>query len=172
MYGDEIGMGEDLSLPGRLAVRTPMQWSPRHAGGFSTASTPYRPAHAQGPFGYRTINVADQRHQPASLYSWVAHAIRARRECPELGWGEWRALKTGDPRVLVIDTRWRDERMITLHNLSAEPTTVRLPRDLGDQPQAATKQVRQVLGDGGPPHTTGEEITLTGYGFRWLRLLD
>jgi maltose alpha-D-glucosyltransferase / alpha-amylase len=172
MYGDEIGLGEDLSLPGRLAVRTPMQWSPRHAGGFSTASTPYRPAHAQGPFGYRTINVADQRHQPASLYSWVAHAIRARRECPELGWGEWRALKTGDPRVLVIDTRWRDERMITLHNLSAEPTAVRLPRELGDQPQAATKQVRQVLGDGGPPHTTGEEITLTGYGFRWLRLLN
>src|SRR5436190_92046 len=26
-YGDEIGMGEDLSLPGRLAVRNPMQWS-------------------------------------------------------------------------------------------------------------------------------------------------
>ncbi len=37
MYGDEIGMGEDLSLSGRLAVRNPMQWSPRHAGGFSTA---------------------------------------------------------------------------------------------------------------------------------------
>ena len=29
MYGDEIGMGEDLSLPGRIAVRDPMQWSPR-----------------------------------------------------------------------------------------------------------------------------------------------
>lgn len=27
MYGDEIGMGEDLSLPGRIAVRNPMQWS-------------------------------------------------------------------------------------------------------------------------------------------------
>ena len=25
LYGDEIGMGEDLSLPGRLAVRSPMQ---------------------------------------------------------------------------------------------------------------------------------------------------
>ena len=31
MYGDEIGMGEDLSLPGRIAVRDPMQWSPGHA---------------------------------------------------------------------------------------------------------------------------------------------
>ena len=26
-YGDEIGMGEDLSLPERNAIRTPMQWS-------------------------------------------------------------------------------------------------------------------------------------------------
>ena len=25
-YGDEIGMGEDLALPGRDAIRTPMQW--------------------------------------------------------------------------------------------------------------------------------------------------
>jgi hypothetical protein len=86
MYGDEIGMGEDLSLPGRLAVRNPMQWSPRHAGGFSTADTLYRPARAEGPYGYRTVNVLDQRHQPGSLYSWMAHAIRVRRECPEIGW--------------------------------------------------------------------------------------
>ena len=27
LYGDEIGMGEDLSLPGRIAVRDPMQWA-------------------------------------------------------------------------------------------------------------------------------------------------
>ena len=32
LYGDEIGMGEDLSLPGRLAVRNPMQWSPGQRG--------------------------------------------------------------------------------------------------------------------------------------------
>ena len=97
MYGDEIGMGEDLSLPGRLAVRNPMQWSPRHAGGFSTAGTLYRPARAEGPYGYRTVNVLDQRHQPGSLYSWVAHAIRVRRECPELGWGQWRTLRRQRP---------------------------------------------------------------------------
>jgi maltose alpha-D-glucosyltransferase / alpha-amylase len=170
MYGDEIGMGEDLSLPGRLAVRNPMQWSPRQAGGFSTASKLYRPAHAEGPYGYRTVNVLGQRHQPGSLYSWVAHAIRVRRECPELGWGQWRTLDAGDPHVLVIDTRWRDGRVVTLHNLSAEPATVRLPANLDGQAPAG--EVRQVLGDSGPPHSTGQEIALSGYGFRWLRLLD
>ena len=36
-YGDEIGMGENLALPERNAIRTPMQWSDAPHGGFSTA---------------------------------------------------------------------------------------------------------------------------------------
>ena len=34
-YGDEIGMGDDLSLPEREGVRAPMQWSGNENGGFS-----------------------------------------------------------------------------------------------------------------------------------------
>ncbi len=167
MYGDEIGMSEDLSLPGRIAVRGPMQWSPGHAGGFSTASRLYRPARPDGPGGYRAVNVLDQRHDPDSLYSWVARAMRVRRECPELGWGQWRTIKVSDPRVLVIEARWRDSRMVTLHNLSADPATVPLQGDLAD----LTRAVR-VLGDPEPSHRPGEEITLGRYGFHWLRLAD
>jgi len=148
MYGDEIGMGEDLSLPGRIAVRNPMQWSPGHTGGFSTASRLYRPARADGPDGYRAVNVLDQRHPPDSLYSWVARAMRVRRESPELGWGQWRTITVSDPRVLAIETRWRDCRMITLHNLSADPVTIPLQGDLADL--AGANQVRQVLGDPSP----------------------
>src|SRR5690606_34928557 len=36
-YGDEIGMGDDLTLKERNSVRTPMQWSSRKNGGFSEA---------------------------------------------------------------------------------------------------------------------------------------
>ena len=36
-YGDEIGMGGDLSQKGRNAVRSPMQWTKGRNGGFSTA---------------------------------------------------------------------------------------------------------------------------------------
>jgi hypothetical protein len=35
-YGEEIGMGENLNLPGLDAIRTPMQWEPGSAAGFST----------------------------------------------------------------------------------------------------------------------------------------
>jgi maltose alpha-D-glucosyltransferase/alpha-amylase len=167
LYGDEIGMGEDLSLPGRLAVRNPMQWSPGPGGGFSDSDTPYRPVRADGPAGYRTVNAADQRHDPGSLYSWVARAVRARRESPELGWGQWRILDVGDPHVLAIETRWRENQMVTLHNLSAEPVKIRLPGDL-DEPSEGVG-MRQVLGDADPPYQPGQDIALGRYGFRWLR---
>src|SRR5690606_19893375 len=36
-YGDEIGMGEDLTLGDRNGVRTPMQWDAGHNAGFSPA---------------------------------------------------------------------------------------------------------------------------------------
>jgi maltose alpha-D-glucosyltransferase/alpha-amylase len=34
-YGDEIGMGENLDLPEREAIRTPMQWDDTINSGFS-----------------------------------------------------------------------------------------------------------------------------------------
>ena len=34
-YGEEIGMAENLAVPGRLAVRTPMQWGNDATGGFT-----------------------------------------------------------------------------------------------------------------------------------------
>jgi maltose alpha-D-glucosyltransferase / alpha-amylase len=168
MYGDEIGMGENLSLPGRIAVRVPMQWSPGHAGGFSAASDLYRPACADGPYGYRTVNVLDQRHEPASLYSWMAQAIGVRRECPELGWGEWRTLDAGDEHVLAIEYKWRDGHLVTLHNLSAEPAVVRLPGGIGGDAQAG--EARQLLGDERRAPAACSEVRLDGYGFSWLRL--
>ena len=50
-YGDEIGMGDDLSLPERNSVRTPMQWSDEPNAGFSTASAErlVRPVVSEGP---------------------------------------------------------------------------------------------------------------------------
>ncbi len=55
-YGDEIGMGDNLNLPDRNGVRTPMQWDDSPNAGFS-AVTPFTEL-VQGDFGYQRVNVA------------------------------------------------------------------------------------------------------------------
>src|SRR5439155_13552532 len=66
-YGEEIGMGEDLSLPGRQAIRTPMQWSSRRHAGFTRADEPVRPVVSGGGYGYARVNVSEQRRHADSL---------------------------------------------------------------------------------------------------------
>src|SRR5688572_27661987 len=71
-YGDEIGMGDDLSLKERDAVRTPMQWSDAPQAGFSTAAKLVHPVVSKGPFSYEQLNVEAQRRDPGSLLNWTA----------------------------------------------------------------------------------------------------
>src|SRR5689334_4146126 len=70
-YGEEIGMGDNLSLPERNAIRTPMQWDETANAGFSTAPRAklVRPVVSNGQYRYRSVNVAAQRRDPKSLLS-------------------------------------------------------------------------------------------------------
>ena len=88
-YGEEIGMGEDLSLPGRDAIRTPMQWSYQPNAGFSTAEADklVRPIIDKGDFSYEKVNVTAQRRDSKSLLAWFERMIRTLREAPEVGSG-------------------------------------------------------------------------------------
>src|SRR6201995_3356001 len=69
-YGEEIGMGDDLSLTGRDAIRTPMQWSPSPGAGFSAAKQTILPVVSKGKFSYERVNVTAQRQDPQSLLAW------------------------------------------------------------------------------------------------------
>ena len=92
-YGEEIGMAENLDLPGRMAVRTPMQWQPGALGGFSTTPTAdrlCRPFPA-GRFCPDAVNVVRQRRDPDCLLSFVRQRIRGYRECPERAGGRSRS---------------------------------------------------------------------------------
>jgi maltose alpha-D-glucosyltransferase/alpha-amylase len=131
-YGEEIGMGDDQSLEGRNAVRTAMQWSGEPGAGFSTAARPAmpRPPVEGGPFGYRRVNVERQREQPTSFLSWMERLIRTRREWPEIGWGSWRVLSTGEDAVLALSMSWHGGDVVAVHNLGGRSVGVRvtLPR--------------------------------------------
>src|SRR5262245_24750316 len=117
-YGDEIGMGDDLHLSERNSVRTPMQWSDEPQAGFSTAKKTVLPVISKGPFSYLRINVEEQRRDPNSMLNWTERIIRLRKECPEIGWGTYKVLNTGDSSVLAIRYDWRNNAVLIVHNFS------------------------------------------------------
>ncbi|MBD8078594.1 alpha-amylase family protein [Cellulosimicrobium arenosum] len=170
-YGEEIGMGENLDAPGRMAVRTPMQWSAGKNGGFSAAPARRLAGPVpDGGYAPEHVNVADQRRDPDSLLSFVRLLAHRYRACPELGWGDAQVLDQPEASVLALRTTWQDASMVSLHNLSAEPAVV--PLSLGDLPDGA-RLVDLLDGDDVEPARDGSaEVRLDGYGYRWLRITD
>ena len=170
-YGDEIGMGEDLSLPGRTAVRTPMQWSAAENAGFSDAPADdlVRPVVSEGRFGYDRVNVADQWATRGSLLNFVEHLIGMRHETPEIGAGETTRLDTDDPAVFANRFDHEGRTVLVAHNLADDPVTATLDLD-GD---AAGGTIVGLLGDGEVRTTAGVvEIDLGAFGYRWLRIAE
>ncbi|SFP40699.1 trehalose synthase [Geodermatophilus dictyosporus] len=169
-YGEEIGMGEDLSAEGRLAVRTPMQWTSGPNGGFSTADPDRLPGPVvDGGFAPEFVNVADQRRDEDSMLSFVTLLVRRYRESPELGWGAFRVLDQPHPEVLAHLSAWDDGTVVAVHNLGPEPRVVPLTLE-GCDPSHRLEDllVTQTtpVGEGGTV-----ELTLDGYGYRWLRVV-
>jgi maltose alpha-D-glucosyltransferase/alpha-amylase len=170
-YGDEIGMGDDLSLPERLSARTPMQWSMEPHGGFTRGNKPILPVVSGGPFGYEHVNVAEQRRDPNSLLNWMERIIRMRKEVPEIGWGDFTVLGTGTPEVLGIRYDWRNNSVVFLHNFSSLPLEVWL--DVGLEGKAGERLVNLLSTDHSLATESGKHcILLEAYGYRWYRAGD
>jgi maltose alpha-D-glucosyltransferase/alpha-amylase len=168
-YGEEIGMGDDLSLNERNSTRTPMQWSNENNGGFSAAAPEQlvRPVITEGEYGYKQLNVLTQRRNPLSLLNWMERAIRTRNDTPEFGWGKWQLLETGNPSVLAHRCQWKSGIVIAIHNLAREACTVKL--DLG---QPNVQYFIDLLSDEQyhPVESSSCTVELQGYGYRWLRV--
>jgi len=171
-YGEEIGMGENLAIDGRLAVRTPMQWTGQRNGGFSRAvpSRIRRPL-TDGAFGPEHVNVAAQRSDPDSLHAFISLLIKRYRESPELGWADFGVLDQPHRSVLAHECRWDDRRIIAVHNLSPQSCTVPLTLDNCD----GTHHLLDLLQDSESVAVDDRgraEVALEGYGYRWLRLMS
>ncbi len=130
-YGEEIGMGDDLDLPERNSIRTPMQWSADENAGFSTApaSQLVRPLVHDGRFSPEKVNVSAQRGEPDSLLGWMERVLRTLRECPEVGENSCEVLESGHASVLAHRYAGPHGAMLFLHNLDDHDRTVHL----GDQ---------------------------------------
>src|SRR6185295_5455722 len=133
-YGDELGMGDNLSLPERNCARTPMQWSTEPHAGFTKSGKPILPVISDGPYGYEHVNVAEQRRDPNSLLNWTERIIRMRKEVPEIGWGDFQVLPIRDPAVFAVRYDWRNNSVLFVHNLDSIPREIAFSTGLsGDQ---------------------------------------
>ncbi|MEV6844562.1 alpha-amylase family protein [Actinoplanes sp. NPDC051411] len=167
-YGDEIGMGEDLRLPERNAIRTPMQWDDTENAGFSTAAPDdlICPVIDFGPFASSKVNVTDQRRDEHSLLVWFERILHSLRECPEIGSGEHTVIDSGPGAVLVHRADLPDSGMLFVHNLADRPCRI----DLGSQRGNRHKPLN-ILADA----DYGRDVDLAaleinGRGYRWIRL--
>jgi maltose alpha-D-glucosyltransferase / alpha-amylase len=166
-YGDEIGMGEDLRLKERNPIRTPMQWSDERNAGFSSAERLVRPVVRGGAYGYESVNVEAQRRDPASLMRWLTRMIRLRRECPEIGWGEWRVVPTRSRHVLALLYEWRGNAVLTVHNLDrrAHEVSLTVPAPRGNALASLIDTDANVVDDG-----TSHRLVLEPHDYRWYRV--
>ena len=160
-YGDEIGLGEDLGLRERDAIRTPMHWSPAANAGFSSA--PRRelvlPVISRGAFAYPRVNVADQQRDPDSLLNFVRRAIQQRRQLPEFTSGTWEPVRARQPGIFALRYQNDESRLLAVFNLGASPATATGLDTAGLTDAFANRDY----------HHVGRTLELDAYGFRWLR---
>jgi maltose alpha-D-glucosyltransferase/alpha-amylase len=166
-YGDEIGMGDDLSLPERNCARTPMQWSTEPNAGFSRANKLTLPVISNGPYGYERVNAAEQRRNSSSLLNWTERMIRMRKEVPEFGWGDFQVVDTGHNSVLALHYTWRNNEVLAVHNLLDEAIEVEFALK-GD---AGSKLVSLFDHSHSEADKRGRHrLVLEPYGYFWFRM--
>ena len=167
-YGDEIGMGEDLSLPERNSVRTAMQWSSEKHGGFSARADGKLPVPiiSDGTLGYKNVNVHEQMRRANSLLDWMERAISVRKECMEFGWGDYELIDTNDDAVLAICCHWKNGYAVAVHNMSDRDCSITL-----DLKQKGIDHLIECFADQQYEsfEGNGSSLKIAAYGYRWFR---
>ncbi|MBW7972319.1 alpha-amylase family protein [Bradyrhizobium sp. BR 10289] len=168
-YGDEIAMGDDLSLPERNCARTPMQWSTEPQGGFTKSDKPACPVIDEGPYGYPHVNVAKQRRDPNSMLNWTERIVRMRKEVPEIGWGDFAIIATRDPAVFIMRYDWRNNSVLFVHNLDEKPRETAF--SVGLPGEAGAHLINLLAEDHSHADKRGQHrVVLEPYGYRWYRV--
>jgi glycosidase len=127
-YGDEIGMGENIWLPDRHGVRTPMQWNTGPNAGFSSAPAQrlYAPVIQDEEYGPARVSVAHERGHPQSIWNAVRHMLKTRKTHPAFGWGEFSWLDVGNEAIAAYRRRHDSDEVLAIHNLSDSPATLQM----------------------------------------------
>jgi len=163
--GDEIGMGENLELHERDAIRTPMQWANAKNAGFSPADKIVVPVISGGEYGYEKVSVEAEQRDPESFLNWTERMIRLRLRSPEFGTSQCEWLEASDPAVLAHCCRGEKSSVLAVHNLSGREveTTINLGRNIERLFDLLKNCEDHVDGNG------HQHFQLKPYGYIWLR---
>jgi maltose alpha-D-glucosyltransferase/alpha-amylase len=119
-YGDEIGLGDNIYLGDRDAVRTPMQWNADRNAGFSKANPQqlYLPVVIDPVYHAEAVNVEASEANPNSLLWWMRRMIHLRQRYKAFSRGTLEHLRPDNRKVLAFLRRFEDELLLVVVNLS------------------------------------------------------
>jgi maltose alpha-D-glucosyltransferase/alpha-amylase len=158
LYGEEIGMGDDLSLGGRDSVRIPMQWNATANAGFSAADNGdlIAMANTSPEFGFTEINVEQQLSSDNSLLSYIKELIALRKKIPFMAGATCDVVKTDNPALLMLRYEHGSGKLFIIHNLSSK----RQPLGLSKQ---SLKGISVLFG-----HDVTISTSLPPHGISWF----
>ena len=163
-YGEEIGMAENLCHRGALQRPGADAVVRRAAGGLHHGPRTLPSGRGGWAFRLSRGQCGRQRRDPDSLLNWMERLIRRRRECPELGWGEWALLDPGDAAIFAQRSDWQGSTVVAVHNLSGQDRRASL--DLGEDGTLV-----DLFHDRDHALQAGEvTLELAPYGAHWFRL--
>jgi len=127
-YGDEIGMGDNISLGDRNGVRTPMQWNGGWNAGFSTVDPGrlYAPLIDDPVYGYPAVNVLRQTESEHSLLHWMRRIVTVRKSIAAFGSGSIEFIHPVSHRILAYVRQLGNETVLVVNNLSSTAQAVEL----------------------------------------------
>ncbi|MCC6741900.1 MAG: maltose alpha-D-glucosyltransferase [Planctomycetia bacterium] len=119
-YGDEIEMGDDLSLGDRDGVRTAMQWTMGVNAGFSAAPAEKLavPVVHDAEYHYAGRNVQSFDRRPTSFLNWLRRMVKVHSVDPIFAGGGMRLVPCAHPSILAFTRELGDAAMLCVFNLS------------------------------------------------------
>ncbi len=111
-YGDELGMGDDVSLPDRDGLRLAMPWTNLRSDG---------------------VSVDAQEGDPMSLLAQMRRLIARRKALPALRRGSVTVLAVNQPGIVAFVRESTEQRVVVVVNLrdEARAVEVQVPGDVG-----------------------------------------
>jgi maltose alpha-D-glucosyltransferase/alpha-amylase len=117
-YGDEIGMGDNVTLPDREGVRTPMQWTSDLNAGFSLKKDLSIPVITTPQFDKNYVNVQDNITNPQSIWHWVKNLAQIRKTENVFLTSDVTLEESGNEHLLIFKRSIRNEEIVFIHNMS------------------------------------------------------